>query len=521
MKILTTVFTAFVLIQSTVRAEEPSRVLSRSETSPARPNVLFITADDLGLQLGCYGDTVIETPRIDALAASGVQFDVAYIAQASCSPSRSAMFTGLYPHANGQYGLTAGGYFALHPHLRDATIPNILKRAGYRTGIIGKLHVAPGASFQFDYSRTNHVEARQVKLVARRASEFITQCGQQPFFLMVNYTDPHAYRHRDPETNKIVSDWTFLDRVDGLPKTLVQPSAETVFPFQQIDSPEQRKRVAGYYNEVKRLDIGVGLLLETLKRHGHADNTLVIFIGDHGPPFNRGKATTYEGGLRIPFLVRWPGVTKPMRSSAMVSTVDILPTILDATSAKTDVEMHGRSLRPVLENADAPWREFLAGEFHVHGPPWFPQRAIRDARYKLIRNLLADSARPTGAIDGDIGYATSREDRYAGTHIRTVFDTYAEPPEFELYDLARDPWEFHNLAGNAEHAEAEQRLKTALEAWRHETNDPTLDPAFHDQIKQQFASPKRPGGAAVGSRTTAPRWKSWPKAKRERQGAGS
>ena len=513
MKILTAIITAITLMLSAACTAE----LRRSETSPARPNILFITSDDLGLQLGCYGDTVIETPQLDALAASGVQFDVAYVAQASCSPSRSAMFTGLYPHANGQYGLTAGGFFALHPHLRDATIPNILKRAGYRTGIIGKLHVAPGAAFRFDYHGGNHVVARDVKLVAQRASDFMTQSVDQPFFLMVNYTDPHAYRHRDAETNKIVGDWTFLDRVEGIPETLVEPSEETVLPFQQIDSPEQRKRIAGYYNEVKRLDTGVGLLLETLKRHGHADNTLVIFIGDHGPPFNRGKATTYEGGLRIPFLVRWPGVSKPMRSSAMVSTVDILPTILDATGAKNDVEMHGRSLRPVLENADAPWREFLVGEFHVHGPPWFPQRAIRDGRYKLIHNLLADSARPSGEIDGDIGYSTSRDQRYAGTPIRTAFDTYAEPPEFELYDLASDPWEFHNLAGNPEHAEAEQRLKTALEAWRHETDDPTLDPAFHDQIKQQFASPKRPGGAARGSRATGARWRSWPKAKRERQ----
>ena len=275
--------TALLLMQSTAHAASPPL------------NVLFITADDLGLQLGCYGDTVIETPRIDALAASGAQFNVAYIAQASCSPSRSAMFTGLYPLANGQYGLTAGGRFALHPHLQDATIPNILKRAGYRTGIIGKLHVAPGGSFQFDFNGGNHVAARDVKLVARRASEFMTQSGDHPFFLMVNYTDPHAVRPRDPETKK-VGDWTFLDRIEGIPETLVEPSEKTVLPFQQIDSPEQRKRVAGYYNEVKRLDIGVGLLLETLTRHGHADNTLVIFIGDHGPPFNRGKATTYEGG---------------------------------------------------------------------------------------------------------------------------------------------------------------------------------------------------------------------------------
>ena len=462
---------------------------SYSGTLPAQspPNVLFITADDLGLQLGCYGDTVIETPQLDAFAASGVQFDVAYVAQASCSPSRSAMFTGLYVHSTGQYGLTNGTPFALHPHLEDATIPNILKRAGYRTGIIGKLHVAPGTSFQFDYRQTSYVDARQVKLVAERASEFITQSGDQPFFLMVNYTDPHAYRGRDPQTNQF-GDWAFLDRVDGIPETLVEPSEESVLPFQQIDSPEQRERVAGYYNEVKRLDIGVGLLLETLERHGRADNTLVIFIGDHGPPFNRGKTTTYEGGLRVPFLVRWPGVSKPMRSSAMVSTVDILPTIRDATGATSGVETHGRSLRPVLESANAQWREFLVGEFHMHGRPWFPRRAIRDARYKLIHNLLADTARPLSRIDGDIGYSTSREDRYTGTPVRTAFDTYAEPTECELYDLANDPWEFNNLAGNSDHAEAEQRLRAALEAWRQETDDPTLDPAFHDEIKRQLAA---------------------------------
>ena len=479
MKKLATFIATVFLIQIAVHAQGQ------------RPNVLFITSDDLGLQLSCYGDEVIETPNLDALAASGVQFDVAYVAQASCSPSRSAMFTGLYPHANGQYGLTAVPGAALHPHLRDATLPNILKRAGYRTGIIGKLHVAPTKSFQFDYNKQNPMDAWNVKRVSELATQFLSQSGDQPFFLMVNFTDPHAFRTREPET-KERGPWTFRDRVEGIPETLVEPSEKTVLPFQRIDTPAQRKRVAGYYNSVKRMDIGVGLLMETLERSGHADNTLIIFIGDHGPPFDRGKSTTYEGGLRIPFLVRWPDVTKPIRSSAMVSTVDILPTILDAAGATTDIERHGRSLRSVLKKADAPWREYLVGEYHLHGPPWFPQRAIRDSRYKLIHSLLADSVSRRTTIDGDIGYPTSREDRYAGTDIRKAFDTFAKPPEFELYDLASDPWEFHNLAGKAEYAETEQRLKTALEAWRHKTDDPTLDPAFHDQVKQQLSRRRAP-----------------------------
>ena len=448
---------------------------------PPRLNVLLITADDLGLQLSTYGDEVIETPSLDALAASGVQFEVAYVAQASCSPSRSAIFTGLYVHSNGQFGLTNASDFTLHPHLHDATMPNILKRAGYRTGIIGKLHVDPQDRFQWDL-RSN-VNARNVKGMAAAAEGFIGDGGEGPFFLMVNYTDPHAYRERDPQTREIVGDWTFLDRFEGIPDTLVEPSEKTVLPFQRIDTPEQRQRVAGYYNEVRRVDIGVGLLLEVLEREGHSDDTLIILTGDHGPPFDRAKTTVYEGGLRVPFLVRWPGVSEPSRSTAMVSTVDILPTILDATGALPAVEMEGMSLRPVLEDPEADWRDYLFAEFHLHGPPWFPRRAVRDDRYKLIHNLLAGTATPRTGIDGDLGYSTSREERYDGTPVRQAFDIFADPPEFELYDLEQDPWEFRNLAHEPGHAKTLKRLQTALQDWRRETDDPLLDADFAERMR--------------------------------------
>ena len=199
-----------------------------------------------------------------------------------------------------------------------------------------------------------------------------------------------------------------MDRFEGIPEILVEPSEKTVLPFQRIDTPEQRRRVAGYYNEVRRVDFGVGLLLDVLDRKGHSSDTLVILTGDHGPPFDRGKTTVYEGGLRVPFLVRWPGVSAPARSTAMVSTVDILPTIVDATGAPAAVEMEGISLRPVVENPEADWREYLFAEFHLHGPPWFPRRAVRDDRYKLIHNLLAETASPRTGIDGDLGYLASR-----------------------------------------------------------------------------------------------------------------
>ncbi len=441
-----------------------------AEAGARRLNVLLITADDLGLQLGCYGEKRIPTPHLDRLASQGARFEVAYVAQASCSPSRSAMFTGLHTHSTGQYGLTGAG-FALHPHLRDKTLPNILKRAGYRTGIIGKLHVAPEDSFQFDYRPK--VNTRKVRTVATAAERFLDSVDDSPFFLMVNYSDPHAFRH--PKNRR---KWYFPPQVDGLPENPVQPSAETLFDFQQIDTPQQRERTAGFLNAVQRLDVGVGMLMDVLSKHGHGNNTLVIFVGDHGPPFTRGKTTVYEAGLRIPFLVRWPGVSKPIASPAMVSTIDILPTILDATGVPATHAMHGKSLRPVVSHVDAPWREYLVGEFHFHGKPFFPRRAIRDGRYKLIHNLLAGKARPTTGIDGDPAYQVSRRPEYNGTAVRRAFDTLAHPPEYELYDLQKDPVEFRNLAGRPEYAEIQTRLTEALLRYLRQTDDPFLDPDF-------------------------------------------
>jgi N-sulfoglucosamine sulfohydrolase len=440
------------------------------------PNVLFITCDDLGLQLSCYGERRITTPNLDRLAGSGVRFTTAYVVQASCSPSRSGMFTGLYPHSNGQYGLANTGY-SLHEHLRGKTMPALLKPAGYRTGIIGKLHVEPESSFPWDMRDTNNATTRQVKTVAPRAAEFMRGSSGQPFFLMVNFSDPHAFRNE-----KAVGGWDFPPQVDGIPERPLPPGPETLFDFQQIDTPLQRERTAGYLNAIERLDVGVGLLMDALDKSGHADNTLVVLCGDHGPPFARGKTTVYESGLRVPFLLRWPEVTRPgVVSDRMVSTVDILPTVLDAAGVRPPTVLHGRSLRHAV--GGGPWREYLAAEFHYHGStPFFPRRAIRDRRYKLIHNLLAGRAKPSTGIDGDQAFQTSREDRYAGTAVRRAFDTFSDPPEYELYDLYSDPVEFNNLGGNPKVAAEQKRLMEALLQWRRETNDPFLEREFLEKV---------------------------------------
>ena len=439
-------------------------------------NILLITSDDLGLQLGCYGETRIETPHLDGLASEGVRFETAYVAQASCSPSRSAMFTGLYVHATGQYGLANRG-FQMHREMFDRTLPNLLKRQGYRTGIIGKLHVNPEQTFEFDIRETNYNEARRVGLVAERASRFIADPTGGPFFLMVNYTDPHVGRREDGSRY-------FPPQVDGFPENPVEPSDKTLLSFQRIDTPEQRQRTADYLSAVRRLDDGVGLLLAALGRAGHGDDTLVLFVSDHGPPFARGKTTAYEAGLRIPYIVRWPGLDFSGDSPAMVSTVDLVPTILEAAQAPIPDDLHGRSLRPLLGGEPSvDWRRYLVGEFHYHGvQPFYPRRAIRDERYQLIHNLRAAEAKPSTGIDGDPAYSLSQQGRFAGTDVRRAFDTFAAPPEYELYDLAADPEQFHNLAGEPGLAEEQRRLTGALRAWQAETEDPFRDPEFVQHV---------------------------------------
>ena len=427
--------------------------------------------------LSCYGETRISTPNVDRLAASGVQFRTAYVAQASCSPSRSSIFTGLYTHSTGQYGLTATN-FSLHPHLRAQTIPALLQKAGYRTGIIGKLHVDPVNCFPWDLPVKPPGNTRDVRAIADAAEAAFRAAGNDPFFLKLSYGDPHAFRSpNDP------SAWSFPPQVEGLPAKPVPPSAQTVFPFQQIDTHPQRVRVAGYYNAIQRLDDGIGMLMDRLEKLKLVENTVVILVGDNGPPFDRGKTTAYEAGLRTPFLVRWPGVSKPAQSDAMVSTVDIAPTIFDAAGVPIPENVQGRSLRPVLVDPGAPWREYLVGEFHCHGANFFfPRRAIRESRYKLIRNLRAGKAKPMTGVDADTAYLVSRTEPYNGTPVRRAFDTYANPPEFELYDLKEDPVEFNNLAGRPATAAVQKRLAAALERWRAETKDPFLDPAFTEKV---------------------------------------
>lgn len=436
-----------------------------------RPNILLIVSEDTGQELSCYDDTTVRTPHLDSLAEQGVLFENGYITQSVCSPSRSTIFTGLYPHQNGQVGLATHKYAMFREF---PTTYSILKQAGYATGLIGKTHVNPDSAVEdhVDYRAIRNANFAKEDLgdYARHAAAFMSSAADQPFFLTVNYPDTH---------------WPFQDQVQGRPEEPVTPEDVAVMPFVAFDNPRIREYAAGYYNCLQRLDECVGELLQVLDESGRADNTLVIYIGDHGPQMARGKIWPLEAGVKVPYLVKWPGVAgKGLRSRELVSTIDFLPTFLEAAGLPPRDELPGSSLVPVLTGEVGEFRQYLAVERNsdvafLH----FPQRAIRDERYKLIWSPLRD--RPDPGVECYLDHTheaycgcPSREElREAPEQIQATYNTWLNPPEYQLYDLSTDPWEFHDLAGRPEHSEAEQRLRHALQDWMRETHDWITDPA--------------------------------------------
>jgi N-sulfoglucosamine sulfohydrolase len=399
----------------------------------APPSVLLITADDLGLQLSGYGDTIVSTPNIDQIGTEGVRFANAYVTQSSCSSSRSSIFTGSYPHQNGQIGLAHLGFSmdAAYP-----TLSSILRASGYRTGVIGKVHVNPSTAFAWDYNPpypTWPNETRDVHRVAAAARSFLDATpATRPFFLKVSFLDPH-----DP----------WIDQVLGQPPVPILPGQITVntwtgAPVREADKPAY----AAYYNAVRRVDIGVGLLRSLLAEKNRLDTTLIVFLGDNGGgPVQGGKMDVFENGLRVPLLIRHPGVGRPGQvRTELVSTVDLLPTILGAAGVPVPdgtraMMTEGRSLLPIIRGETVPWRRYLFAEMNYHTPElYLPCRTVRDARYKLM-HCYPPVVRGVGG--------------------------------FMLFDLRLDRLERTNRIADPALAAVRDRLMRALSAWQTRTAD--------------------------------------------------
>ncbi|HVY76262.1 MAG TPA: sulfatase [Puia sp.] len=453
--------------QPTTETKEPAWQASK------RPNILLIVSEDHGPDLGCYGSADVKTPTLDDLAARGIRFDRAFVTYPVCSPSRGSIFTGLYPHQNGQIGLATHKY-RMYPGTK--TLPAYLNEAGYRTGCIGKIHVNPESDIPFGFRPpkkspllVGNFARKNLPEYTHLADSFFRQ-SNDPFFLMVNYPDAHfPWKHQ----------------VNGMPAhPMSGEDLKSSLPFIGANSARLRSFIADYYNSIERLDDMVRMLLDKLKASGKDSNTLIIFLADHGAEFSRGKFSNYESGLHVPMIIYWPGKTEHggVRKE-LVSSIDLLPTILEAAKAKIPETLPGKPLQPLFEHtARRTWRKYIFAESEGSFPhAYYPRSSIRDERYKLIHNLLYQRENPEfnlfarHLIEGFDGGTETEEIAASGKIVQQAYATWRNPPEFELYDLEKDPYEFNNLSADKKYKAILDRLKNKLADWQKETKDPLSD----------------------------------------------
>ena len=441
-------------------------------------NVLLIIADDLGKHLGCYGDRVIKTPHIDALATSGHRFDLAFASTASCSGSRSTIYTGLHTHTNGLYGLQhSRHHFMAFDHVDS--LPRMFDAAGYLTGIIGKIHVGPDHVFPWDIRWPTEPLDRNVKHIADQAKKFFDLASEQhkPFHLTIGFHDPHRDNTRGG----------FANRPDypSVVNTTYDPN-EIEVPDYLTDLPEVRKELAEYFRSISRLDQGVGMVLDTLDRSGKAESTLVIFVSDNGAPFVNSKTTTYDAGVCLPLIARQPGAQGRSSVNGMVSFIDILPTCLEYCGIEPVTKagapaLQGRSFLPLLlEASTAPpdeWSQVFGSHTFHRVTEYYPTRFLRTPQYKYHRNVVWKIDFPFAAdLKVSRSWDAMRKVKKDGAVIlgSRPLKRYIRRKAEELYDLSKDPQEIDDLSGSAAHKELLRSMRSRLEAWQRDTEDPWL-----------------------------------------------
>lgn len=403
-----------------------------------RMNVLLIVVHDLGTRVGCYGETSVQTPALDGLAETGARFSQQFGTATYCSPSRGSIVTGKYPHVNGLMGLVNLGW-DLPAH--NCTLAKCLGEAGHETFLFGLQHEVKDAAV-LGFQHVDPEKSRACDAVSARVVEFLRQRGPDdgPFYARVGFSEVHrVYDHYEPDDPAQVNVPAFLK-----------------------DTPGAREDLAMFHGSIRTMDRAVGRILSALDESGLADRTLVIFTTDHGMAFPRCKATVYDGGIRTTLLMRCLGVIPAGQVvSDLVSNVDVFPTVLDAAGAPAPTDIQGRSLWPLLTGQPYTPRDAIFAEKNT--TPGDAKRCVRTGRFKYIRNY---DEGPMLALPTDIERSLTRRD---------MGDEHLEPrPPVELYDLASDPHELHNLAGQPEWADTERELAERLDAIMAETADPLL-----------------------------------------------
>jgi arylsulfatase A-like enzyme len=412
----------------------------KAQTTPTaafRPNIVYIHSHDSGRYLQPYGQTV-PTPNIARLAKEGTLFRQAFSMAPTCSPSRSALLTGLCPHNNGMLGLAHRG-FSLNDY--QQVIIHTLKKAGYTSVLTGMQHIAKDpATIGYD-KILPHKDTHAVN-VGPAAVAFLDSRPSTPFFLDVGFFETH--REYPEPTAEDIADYCPLPR--PIP-----------------DEAATRKDFAAYRASARLLDRAVGQVLDAIERNGYADNTLILSTTDHGIAFPRMKCNLTDDGWGVSMILRGPKVPKGAVCDALISHVDFFPTVCDYIGIEKPAWLQGKSFLPVLEGRATEINEHVFAEVNYHAA-YEPKRAVRTKRWKYIRRF-GDKKTPVLPNCDD---SPSKE-----VWLKAGWGTQVLAEE-SLYDLLFDPTEHDNLINDPAQRQVAQEMRDLLHQWMLATNDPLL-----------------------------------------------
>jgi uncharacterized sulfatase len=457
-----------VLLGSTVAAEP-------------RPNFMIIIADDLCWRdLGYEGSPDVKTPNLDQLRAESMHLRGMFNPATSCSPTRHALYTGLYSIRSGAY--------PNHTRVYDGTksLFTHLKGAGYRVALQNKSHVGPAASFPYE-----HIDGADD---LSETTSFVTRDPAQPWFIVFASNDPH-------------SPWTRGPSYD--------PAKITVPPYLH-DNTITREALATYFGEISKLDEQVGALMKMLDDTKQSQNTIVLFVSEQGSSFPYGgKWSVYDNGIHSSAILRWPGKVKPgTTSTALMQYVDVPPTFLAAAGidpTKIDVGcpdangatgFDGRSFLPVLLGESNTLRDHIfaqhttVGTNGAIGP--YPIRAVRNTRYKLIRNLAPELTYTIGGLHKGQPIESWQADAKSNPSLAARVTHLFNRPAEELYDLQSDPFETKNLASDPAMTQIKARLQQQLDAWMTQQKDQGLETENLANTRQGKSDEGEPKGKKKG-----------------------
>ena len=431
----------------------------------SHPNILLFHCHDLGQHLGCYGQATVSSPNLDRLAAQGVLFRHSYCTAPQCSPSRASLFTGRYPQQNGVMGLTHHPFdWDLHPG--EQHLAQLLRDQGYRTSAIGIIHECARPILECGFeSYSGEIFATQtVDATIARLRRHVAD-GDGPWYIQAGTFEPHRVKLAGQLREGFLTGEFQADTSKGVG-----------VPAYLVDDEGGRLETAELQGAIRHLDEQVGRLLVALETLGLAENTLFLFVTDHGVAMPRAKCSLYEPGIEVATILRLPsrsGWHGGRRVDEMISNVDVLPTLLALIGAPIPGHVAGRSFAPLLDGGTYEPRTevFTSKTWHDY---YDPMRSVRVGRYKL--HLMFSTA--PNPMNPTQSWRPLTITRVPADPMFSYHDT------IELYDLDADPLEHCNLAMDSALAAVRSDLLARLYGHMRDIRDPlltsnTTDPSHH------------------------------------------